>query len=80
MLCGGGANNRHLVTRIRHCLQELRADVRVQSSVESGWPVEAIEAAAFALLAFYRWKHIPANIPGTTGAERAVLLGQVAEA
>ena len=33
--------------------------------------------AAFALLAFYRWKKIPGNLPATTGAKRAVLLGQV---
>ena len=77
VLCGGGVRNGFLVARITAALRESNSSVRVVSSTELGWPVEAIEAAAFALLAFYRWHHLPANIPETTGASRAVCLGQV---
>jgi len=47
------------------------------TSEQFGWPVQTIEPAAFALLAYYRWNTLPANIPRTTGASRGVLLGQI---
>jgi anhydro-N-acetylmuramic acid kinase len=77
VLCGGGAKNEVLAARIHEALKELNPSVRVVPSTQLGWPVEAIEAAAFALLAFHRWHHLPANIPETTGARRAVCLGQI---
>jgi anhydro-N-acetylmuramic acid kinase len=78
-LCGGGAKNPALVGRIRAALKQLDARVEVSTSQSLGWPVDAIEAAAFALLAYYRRKEWPGNIPETTGASRAVLLGQETE-
>jgi anhydro-N-acetylmuramic acid kinase len=77
VLCGGGARNGFLVARITSALNELNPSVRVAPSTELGWPVQAIEPAAFGLLAFQRWHHRPANIPSTTGAHRAVCLGQI---
>jgi anhydro-N-acetylmuramic acid kinase len=44
-----------------------------------GWPPQAIEAAAFALLAWLRIEGKPGNIPETTGAARAALLGQITD-
>jgi anhydro-N-acetylmuramic acid kinase len=75
ILCGGGAKNLFLTQRIATALPM----VRVLTSDQVGWPPEAIEPAAFALLAYYRWNRMPANLPETTGANRAILLGQITE-
>jgi anhydro-N-acetylmuramic acid kinase len=40
-------------------------------------PVEAKEAAAFALLGWLTWHGLPGNIPSATGASRPVVLGKV---
>lgn len=79
VLCGGGTKNPVLVTQITRALNELDDSTEVVTSEKFGWPVQAIEAAAFALLAYYRWKGLSANIRETTGARRTVLLGQVTE-
>ena len=47
------------------------------ASEEFGLPAEAKEAAAFALLAWQTWHHLPGNVPAATGATRPVILGQV---
>ena len=78
-LCGGGAENPTLVRRITAALKMMNPATRVCTSEDFGWPSQAIEAAAFALLAYYRWRKLPANIPETTGASHAVLLGQVTQ-
>jgi len=80
VLCGGGARNSFLVERVAAAVSELDAVARVVTSRERGWPVESIEPAAFALLAYCTWKKLPGNIPYTTGASRAVLLGQITDA
>ncbi|MBM3880434.1 MAG: anhydro-N-acetylmuramic acid kinase [Verrucomicrobia bacterium] len=77
ILTGGGAANPQLLNRIAHQLRAWNGRIRVLSSDEVGWPLQAIEAAAFALLAFYRWRGLPGNIPSTTGARRAAMLGQL---
>lgn len=77
VLCGGGAQNRTLVARICVALRRLNPAVQITTSDHFGWPPQAIEPAAFALLAYYRWNNLPANIPATTGASRTVLLGQI---
>ncbi len=46
-------------------------------SQDFGLPVEAKEAAAFALLAWQTWRHLPGNVPAATGASRPMILGQV---
>ena len=77
VLCGGGASNSTLVSAIRTAMLENDDSVTIFNSNESGWPVQAIEPAAFALLAYYRWRNWPATIPATTGAKRVTLLGQI---
>jgi anhydro-N-acetylmuramic acid kinase len=73
ILCGGGAANSALLAAIR---ANLPTEVITCDSL--GWPAQAIEPAAFALLAWLRVEGKPGNIPETTGASRAVLLGQIA--
>jgi anhydro-N-acetylmuramic acid kinase len=77
MLSGGGAKNPVLVSRIRAALTSLHPATHIVCSDEMGWPSQSIEPAAFALLAYYRWKNLPGNIPATTGARRQGLLGQI---
>lgn len=79
ILTGGGAANLFLVERIRQQLHAWNSSIHVRVSEEKGWPKDAVEPAAFALLAYYRWRGWPANIPNTTGARKAVLLGAVSE-
>ena len=77
VLAGGGAKNPVLVNGIAARLRALSPAMRVTTAEEFGWPSSALEAAAFALLAFHRWRGWPANLPATTGARRAVRLGQI---
>ncbi|MEW6160083.1 MAG: anhydro-N-acetylmuramic acid kinase [Verrucomicrobiota bacterium] len=79
ILAGGGASNLFLTERIRVLGRELNPKMEIMTSEEAGWPNQAIEPAAFALLAYYRFRRVPANFPQTTGAHRAVLLGQITE-
>ena len=79
ILSGGGAKNPVLVQAIRRHLARWNADVQLVTSDSLGWPAQTIEPAAFALLAYYRWHKIPANLPETTGARRKVLLGEISE-
>jgi anhydro-N-acetylmuramic acid kinase len=58
-------------------LQQLNPGTQVQTSEDYGWPPQSIEPAAFALLAWLRLRGKPGNLPETTGAKRAVLLGQI---
>jgi anhydro-N-acetylmuramic acid kinase len=77
ILSGGGARNRALIAALTWLLRQQNSGISVLSTTELGWPVQAIEAAAFAWLAWLRWNGIPGNLPATTGANRPVLLGQI---
>jgi anhydro-N-acetylmuramic acid kinase len=74
ILSGGGASNPSLVAAIAR--QFSGQPIEIQTSESWGWPVQAIEPAAFALLADLRMRGKPGNLPQTTGARRGVLLGQ----
>ncbi len=80
ILTGGGGANPVLVKAIRRALNESGVPVEVLTCDTLGWPVESIEPAAFALLAWLRIHGEPGNIPETTGAGRPVLCGQIVEA
>jgi len=80
LLAGGGAANPVLREHLDAALAELAPDTRVQSCEDHGWPRQAVEPAAFALLAHYRLRNWPGNLPATTGAARLCLLGQVTTA
>jgi anhydro-N-acetylmuramic acid kinase len=49
----------------------------LHSSRSFGFPPEAKEAAAFALLAYQTWHLLPGNIPSATGAHFPVILGKI---
>ncbi len=73
ILTGGGAANPTLVQAIVR--QFAGRDVEILTSDKLGWPVKAIEPAAFALLAHLRMTGRPGNLPRTTGARRSAILG-----
>jgi len=75
IVSGGGARNRTMMKMLAARLSLLGCTLREID--EFGMPAEAKEAAAFALLAWQTWHHLPGNVPAATGASRAVVLGQV---
>jgi anhydro-N-acetylmuramic acid kinase len=72
---GGGANNTTLMRMLTEGFAKL--GVKVSTTASAGLPVEAKEAAAFALLGWLTWHGLPGNIPSATGATRPVILGKV---
>jgi anhydro-N-acetylmuramic acid kinase len=72
ILCGGGAKNSFLLQR----LQELTA-IEVQRSDELGVSSDALEAMAFAWLAYKRMNREEVDLKSVTGAEKNSILGAV---
>lgn len=72
-LCGGGACNPVLVSRLRDLLQP----VKIALSDEVGINVNHVESAAFAWLAQRCLQHEPGNLPAVTGALGPRILGAV---
>ena len=70
---GGGARNPVIMAR----LAERLAPVAVKTTDDLGMPVDAKEAAAFAILANQTICGRPSNVPSATGASRAVILGKI---
>lgn len=75
IVSGGGARNRALMAMLQSRLTPLGCELAVSN--DFGLPVEAKEAAAFALLAWQTWHRLPGNVPAATGAKRAAILGQI---
>jgi anhydro-N-acetylmuramic acid kinase len=75
IVSGGGARNKTLIEMLRQRLEPLGCHL-MQTS-DAGIPVDAKEAVAFALLAYYTWHHRPTNVPSATGAKRPAILGQI---
>jgi anhydro-N-acetylmuramic acid kinase len=72
-ICGGGAHNRHLMSR----LSDLLAPVCVGTTADWGIDPGAVEALAFAWLARERLAGRPGNLPAVTGARGPRVLGAV---
>ena len=53
------------------------APVRLATTGELGVVEEGKEALAFAFLAHQTLAGLPGNVPGATGADRAVVLGDI---
>lgn len=75
LVCGGGAKNGRLMTR----LQALLKHWQVCTTSEFGLDIDYVEAAAFAWLAYQRVHNLPSNLPSVTGARQAVSLGVIFE-
>jgi anhydro-N-acetylmuramic acid kinase len=75
IVSGGGARNHTLMAMLSQRLAPLGCELA--RSEQFGLPVEAKEAAAFALLAWQTWHRRPSNVPSATGATRPVILGQL---
>ena len=71
--CGGGARNPTLIKR----LQEVLPACRFLTADEAGFPGRAIEASAFALLAYLTAHGLPGNLPRITGATHPSILGKI---
>ncbi|WP_251106581.1 anhydro-N-acetylmuramic acid kinase [Alloacidobacterium dinghuense] len=78
IVSGGGAKNKTLMAMLQQRLEPLGCNL-LESS-DAGIPVDAKEAMAFALLAYYTWHRRPANVPSATGAKRPAILGQITHA
>lgn len=70
-LCGGGALNSYLQSRLGAWLEP----IPVLTTTELGVPVESKEAIAFAVLAHWKYHDLPGNLPTVTGASRQTPLG-----
>lgn len=71
--CGGGAENPILITQ----LQEVLPECRLLTADEAGFPGRAIEASAFALLAYLTAHGLTGNLPRITGASHGTILGKI---
>lgn len=73
LVCGGGARNAHLLSRLRAQLDP----VDVVPSDARGLAADWVEAVAFAWLARETLAERPGNLPAVTGAGERVILGAV---
>ncbi|MGP1387710.1 MAG: anhydro-N-acetylmuramic acid kinase [Thainema sp.] len=73
LLCGGGSRNRYLISRLQHHLNS----AQVMTTDDVGISSDFKEAIAFAVLGFWRNTQFPGNLPTVTGAQQAVLLGDI---
>lgn len=72
-LCGGGAHNRHLHSRIHAHLPA----IQLAETGALGIPADWVEAAAFAWLAKQTMEGKPGNLPAVTGAKGSRILGAI---
>ncbi len=85
IVSGGGAQNPTLMAMLRAALlpsPEIGGGVggggvSVLTTDDFDLPAEAKEAVAFAVLAYETWHGRPGNLPAATGAQRAVVLGNI---
>lgn len=73
IVCGGGAFNTHLLSRLQAGLPQMK----VSTSDAHGLPPLEVEAAAFAWLARQTLKGLTGNIPSVTGARGPRVLGAI---
>jgi anhydro-N-acetylmuramic acid kinase len=73
LLCGGGSHNLYLRKR----LQILLPTAEITTTDACGLNGDYKEAIAFAILAYWRIRDIPSNLPAVTGAPQPTLLGEV---
>ncbi|MGB5489985.1 MAG: anhydro-N-acetylmuramic acid kinase, partial [Woeseiaceae bacterium] len=72
-VCGGGAHNADLQSRLRRHIPE----TTVSSTADIGLDPDLVEAAAFAWLAMRTMKKQTGNLPNVTGARHKKVLGAI---
>ncbi len=70
-LCGGGANNKHLIARLENHLPNIVTKTTSALGIDPQW----VEASCFAWLAYQYIHRLPGNIPSVTGAKKPAILG-----
>ncbi len=73
LVCGGGARNAALMSSLRRQL----GNCQLMTTAERGWPVDLVEAAAFAWLAWRTLEGQPGNLSAVTGAAGPRILGAI---
>ncbi|MFJ7882304.1 anhydro-N-acetylmuramic acid kinase [Pseudomonas sp. NPDC096917] len=73
LVCGGGAHNGQLMTRLAQLLGQTQVSSTQAKGVDPDW----VEAMAFAWLAHCCLENIPANRPSVTGARGLRVLGAI---
>ena len=72
-VCGGGALNSYLLTRLQAHLPHCQVETTATLGLDPTW----VEAVAFAWLARQTLMGETSNLPAVTGASKGVVLGQV---
>ncbi len=72
-VCGGGANNTHLLTRLAAQLPGASVESTAALGIDPAW----VEAAGFAWLAYRTINHQSGNLPAVTGAGKFAVLGAI---
>lgn len=72
-VCGGGALNDYLMTRLQAHLPHCKVETSASLGLNPAW----VEAVAFAWLARQTLMGETGNLPAVTGASKGVVLGQV---
>lgn len=72
-ICGGGALNAYLLTRLQAHLPQCKVTTTAELGLDPTW----VEAVAFAWLAQQTLMGETGNLPAVTGASKNVVLGQV---
>jgi len=73
MVCGGGAHNGDLLTRLAAQLPGVSVETTASHGIDPDW----VEAMAFAWLARETLAGRPGNLPAVTGARRPLVLGGI---
>ncbi|MCB1653762.1 MAG: anhydro-N-acetylmuramic acid kinase [Pseudomonadales bacterium] len=73
LVCGGGAHNAALMTRLAQLLPQTKVNSTLVKGVDPDW----VEAMAFAWLAHCCLENIPTNRPSVTGARGLRVLGGI---
>jgi anhydro-N-acetylmuramic acid kinase len=74
-VCGGGAYNRHLMSRLQNALHREKLQINVSTTDVLGVPANQVEALAFAWLAQRFAYRQAGNLPTVTGAKGLRILG-----
>jgi anhydro-N-acetylmuramic acid kinase len=73
VICGGGSKNKHLINTLQSLCPFLESSI--ETTEKFGIDPQAVEAAAFAWLAWSHQVKRPANLPAVTGARGLRVLG-----